>query len=122
MKIALVIYLWVACVLNLIVFRQNVLGASPDRARNTDLRFEALRRELAGVERIGYVSDPNATGDLAGERYFLAQLALAPVLVDLDTSRRLVVGNFTPGSSPSIPAGLVLVRDFGDGVVLFRRP
>src|SRR5205085_1963965 len=116
-----VIYLWTACALNLLVFRQDVLQASPDRARNTDTRFAALRRELAGVERVGYISDPHATGDLAPERYFLPERALPPVLVDLETSRQLVVGNFSPGLPPPSPAGLVLVRDVGDGVMLCRR-
>ena len=52
-KVTLAIFLFCAGVLNLARFRQDVLQASPDRAANTDRRFEALRRELreeAGVE------------------------------------------------------------------------
>jgi len=116
-----VAFLCVASVLNLAQFRQDVLQASPDRAANTDRRFEALRRALSGRERVGYIADEPSFAEPAAERYFLAQLALAPVVVENSTSLDLVVGNFGTAPPWSILPELVLVRDFGDGVMLFRK-
>lgn len=119
-KLVLVTSLAVGCSLNLARFRKDVLDAPPDRAGNPDRRFEALRRELSGRQHVGYISDHESHGDPA-ERYFLAQLALAPVVVELDTSPDLVVGNFSWEGPPSVPPDLVLVHDYGDGVMLFTR-
>ena len=117
-RLALLSFFCVACALNLARFRLDVLRASPDRAANVDERFEALRRELSGRARVGYITDP--IGDQA-ERYFLAQLALTPIVVDLGSSSELVVGDFRTSGTGSIPSDLTLLRDFGNGVVLFRR-
>src|SRR5689334_24652502 len=106
LRTALVIFLCAMSVVNLAQFRRYVLHASPDRAARTDERFEALRRVLAGVARVGYVGD-SRTGDRAAERYFLTQLALAPTLVDLNTFPPLSVSNFSADSKVSIPPGLV---------------
>jgi hypothetical protein len=66
---------------------------------------------------VGYVGEPG-TSSLPG--YYLAQYALAPLVLDHSTNHALVIGNFPtapPTGSPS--ADLHLVKDFGDGVLLF---
>ena len=68
----------------------------------------------------GYLGESGAAalGD-----YYLAQYALAPLVVDHSVNHALVVGNF-PSSTGGAPAALPsdhlqLVQDFGDGVLLF---
>ena len=63
---------------------------------------------------MGYIGDSSDPSD-----YYLAQYALAPLVVDHSPNHPLVVGNFT--SSPPVPAPdrLQLVKDFGSGVLLF---
>lgn len=120
LELLLVSCLAVGCALNLARFRLDVLQLRPNRAAIAERRFEVLRRELAGRQRVGYITDPESVAD-GGPPYFRAQLALAPIVVELGTSPDLVVGNFLAGVHPSIPRELVLVRDFGDGVMLFQR-
>jgi hypothetical protein len=94
-------------------------------------RFQAARSVLPPRGMVGYLGSPEPTGATPREanaaallhfrRYLLAQYALAPVLLVEGTDPEFVVGNFDPAALPAAPAGLRLVRDFGDGVVLFRR-
>ena len=88
-----------------------------DIARRSDQRFAALRPYLPQHGVVGYIGEPGAAamGD-----YYLTQYALAPLVLDHSTNHRFVVGNF-PSSSPAAraPAKLQLVKDFGDGVLLF---
>jgi hypothetical protein len=60
---------------------------------------------------------------LAFKRYLLTQYALLPAIVLADIQGALVVGNFEASDSRDSAAtrGLTLIRDFGDGVMLFRR-
>ena len=55
--------------------------------------------------------------------YYWTQYALAPLVVEYSANHPLVVGNF-PSSARGAGAGsaaekLQLVKDFGDGVLLF---
>jgi hypothetical protein len=82
-------------------------------------RFEAVKRELGSNAIAGYVSD------LADPGFVLAaQHALAPVLLVDNVPFQFAVGNF---SKPMDYAEfgrarhLVLVKDFGAGVTLFRK-
>lgn len=84
-------------------------------AARSDLRFAALKAQLPERGTVGYVgkTDPAALGD-----YYLAQYALAPLVVEHTPNHALVVGNF-PHGGPSQPfENLQLVRDFGNGVLL----
>jgi hypothetical protein len=88
-------------------------------------RFARLRSVLPPqVTTVGYVSDPPIIrGDVAASKeYVLTLYALAPVVVDLTSEHRYVVGNSTAISRrfPDNPH-LIMERDFGDGVFLFRR-
>jgi len=76
---------------------------------------------------IGYLSNTDkeqiGTGWVVRPKaYYLTQYALAPIIVDHSTEHSLVVGYFDP------PLGfeadgkdLSVVRNFGNGIVLFRR-
>jgi len=82
-------------------------------------RFEALRRELGPSAVAGYVSDLTDAGILLS-----AQHALAPVLLVDNVPYQLVVGNFSKSMDYADfgrTRKLVLVKDFGNGVTLFRK-
>jgi hypothetical protein len=105
--------------------------ASRDDISTNERRFAALRPLLPAHGLVGYLSDPRPTGATPFDsnaaalhhfrRYLLAQYALAPALLVEGTEPELVVGNFDSGTAPTAPAGLRVVREFGDGLVLFRR-
>jgi hypothetical protein len=94
-------------------------------------RFKLLRTALPARGTVGYLGHPEPTGPTPNDsnsaallhfrRYLLAQYSLAPVLLIESTDHELIVGNFYPESLPPAPQGFRLVRDFGDGVLLFRR-
>jgi GT2 family glycosyltransferase len=97
----------------------------------SDRRFRELRSALPAHGIVGYIGDPSllqrgpdeakAAALLHFRRYLLAQYALAPVLLTEGAGPELVVGNFDPGDSVAAPPGLHVFREFGDGIVLFRR-
>lgn len=103
-------------------------SSPPDSAqavgRRSDQRFAALRSSLPERGVIGYVGEPGAAalGD-----YYLAQYALAPLVIDHSTNHALVMGNFPSyvGAAPAVSPlrvaaqNLQLMKDFGDGVLLF---
>lgn len=87
---------------------------SDDVSRRSDQRFAALKVKLPASGVIGYIGE---SGDSATPDYYLAQYALAPLVVDLSANHPIVVGNFH--SSPAeIPPNLRLMEDFGNGVIL----
>ena len=99
-------------------------NSPPDSAqgvgRRSDQRFAALKTSLPERGVVGYLGEPGAAG--LGD-YYLAQYALAPVVVDYSPNHPLVVGNFprSPAVSPALgppSENLRLVKDFGDGVLL----
>ena len=113
----------------------NFYGATEEAAgANADVykigeqaaRFQDLISALPATGIVGYVSDVPANQTLAAVLYSGAQYTLAPRLV---TDQRLppgglVIGNF---SKPldlvqfGKDHGLTLVKDFGNGAVLFRK-
>jgi hypothetical protein len=105
--------------------------AGQDEISVTERRFAKLRTTLPARGLVGYVGDPEPTGATAREanaaallhfrRYLLAQYFLAPVLLVENLEPAVVVGNFEVGATPPTPAGFRIVREFGDGLVLFRR-
>ena len=89
-------------------------------------RFRDLMSALPTTAIIGYVSDVPASQTLGAVLYSGAQYTLAPRLV---TGQRLkpeaewVIGNFSKPLDVvqfGHDRGLALVRDFGNGAVLYR--
>jgi hypothetical protein len=85
-------------------------------AQRSDQRFEAIKLALPDRGVVGYIGagDPDGTAD-----YYLAQYALAPRVIDRSSGHPLVIGNFPHGSPKILPPGLTVVKDFGNGVLLF---
>jgi hypothetical protein len=88
-------------------------------AQRSDERFGALKVELPPSGVVGYIGE---TGSLAVGDYYLAQYALAPLVVDHSANHRLVIGNFSAAPPAVATQGLQLVKDYGSGVVLFANP
>jgi hypothetical protein len=88
-------------------------------------------QRLAGVIQavpanaiIGYLSDMQDGSTIALAMFNSARYTLAPRLLVEGTDRDFVLGNFTKPSDWNAVAsehGLQFVRDFGNGVVLFRK-
>lgn len=80
----------------------------------SDQRFAALKQVLPQQGIVGYIGNSGSPAD-----YYLTQYALAPLIVDHSSNHPLVVGNFS-NSPPAVPPDhLQLVKDFGNGVLLF---
>lgn len=87
-------------------------------------RFETFGTAVPEKAILGYLTDL-APGSITADAMFgAAQYVLAPRLLQKSTEYDLVLGNFTkPSDFAALGSahGLRLERDFGNGVVLFRR-
>ena len=82
--------------------RPRQLGAmSRAVAQRSDQRFAELRRAMPGSGVVGYVGE---AGESGVADYYLAQYALAPVVVERSQDHPLVIGNF-PASRLRLSAG-----------------
>jgi hypothetical protein len=82
----------------------------------SDRRFALLKATLPQRGVVGYLGE---SGPLAIGRYYLTQYALAPLVVENSPNHALVIANF-PSSPPTAPPeNLRLVKDFGNGVLLY---
>lgn len=88
-----------------------------------DQRFEPLRNALPKRGTVGYLSDA-ANGMDHEMRIMLAEFSLAPLILVSGGDQELVVGDFTDPAAiaKGIELNLTVIRDFGEGVVLFARP
>jgi hypothetical protein len=83
----------------------------------SDERLAALKRALPERGTVGYMGD---SGEFAVVDYYLTQYALAPLVLDHSLGHRLIVGNYrSVAPAESFPPNLELIKDFGDGVLLF---
>ena len=93
----------------------------PDEVTLYQRRFAVLSPMLDRQRVVGYVTDrPDAARE-----FFLTQYALAPVIVANHAHADLVIGNFfDPDTGPALAAAhrLALIRDFGEGLALYRGP
>jgi hypothetical protein len=89
-----------------------------DVEARSDLRFSELRKALPQSGVVGYIGED---GPSAVVEYYLAQYALAPLVVDRSPNHAFVIGNFPSSAKASSNEAtqFSLVRDFGNGVMLF---
>lgn len=113
---------------NLHFFRK---AAGSDFARKDAIslyerRFEGLKGVLPPRGVVGYVSDHQARDirfDAGSGDFYLTQYALAPLIVVYSLEPTFIVGNFrrsTPTADFLRSRNLILLKDFGNGVMLFR--
>jgi hypothetical protein len=87
-------------------------------------RLEGARATVPEDAILGYLTDLEQGSAAASALFNGAQYALAPRILRQDTARTEVLGNFTrPEDYAALGRqhGLVVERDFGNGVVLFRK-
>jgi serine/threonine protein kinase len=99
---------------------------SPDpfRIAEQEARFANLRAAVPTGAVLAYLTDRPAEDANAVSMFFAAQYHLAPRLLQKTAAGALVLGNFTrPADLAAVGRehGLRIERDFGNGVVLFRR-
>lgn len=117
-KTVLVVFIC-CCLLSVIRIAWNAPkpgDIDPDNiAKRSDHRFAAVKLALPTRGIIGYLGE---NGDSALPDYYLAQYALAPLVVDRSIQHKFVIGNFPSGEVPAALPGLRKMQDFGNGVVL----
>ena len=107
--------------------RTHVLTAGPtDPITLNEMRLAELRKRLSAHGVVGYIADDfdGVDRDTAWREFATTQYSLAPVILERTTAHKLVVGNFkNPSSFPAVAAhsNLLLIEDFGSGVVLFEK-
>jgi hypothetical protein len=107
--------------------RTHVLSkAPPDGITLHERRLAELRGRLPARGVVGYVSDDfgGAETPQSWRRFATTQYSLAPLILERTTAHELVVGVFDdPGAATAVSAGgdLLLVEEFGGGVVLFKK-
>jgi hypothetical protein len=100
--------------------RRSGKESAANPALGADRRFAAIKALLPERGVVGYIGE---TGAMAMGDYYAAQYALAPLVVEHSANHPLVVGNFSSVAGISDESqGLQLVRDFGEGVLLFTNP
>jgi len=118
LKVVLVVFIC-CCLLSTIRIVRNTAKlrhAAPDNIANrSDKRFAVVKSALPGSGIIGYVGE---NGESSLPDYYLAQYALAPLVVDRSIQHKFVIGNFPSGEVPASLPGLQKIQDFGNGVVL----
>ncbi len=99
-----------------------------------EARIAQLKGSLPPSGQVGYVTTVENDRIFAAEKafrnveylaqYALTQYTLAPLIVRNSPELPLVVGNFLDGPPPLgflERSGLVPLRDFGEGLILYRR-
>jgi hypothetical protein len=97
----------------------------PDPGTLNETRFAQLKKKLPSTGVIGYVADDrDIDKSVAWRRYAMTQYALAPLIVERTTDHELVLGVFKDvNAMPARVAGtdLLVIEEFGEGVVLFKK-
>ena len=90
-----------------------------------DQRFADALKLLPGSGTIGYMSDLKDSDNAGVAAFLAAQYAVAPRALAREASKaEWVLGNFAhPADFAAIgaKAGLTMVRDLGNGVIVYRR-
>jgi hypothetical protein len=132
----LLVFLTGYAVLSLLMQSIGIYTDLPDQDPVTihETRIAQLKGSLPASGEVGYITTVENEQIFAYERamknveylaqYALTQYTLAPLIVRNSPELPLVVGNFLDG--PPAPGfleknGLVPIKDFGDGLILYRR-
>jgi hypothetical protein len=99
-----------------LIFDRPIARDAQDTALRSGQRFSELRDVLPKAGVVGYIGESDA---VAVGHYYLTQYALAPLVVDHSSEHAIVIGNFPRSQPTAFPEKLRLVRDFGNGVLLF---
>jgi hypothetical protein len=95
-----------------------------DQITTYEMRFSDLKEYLPNHAVVGYISDYDEKSGKYGQAYSMTQYVIAPVILVRGIKRKFIIGNFL-GAQPNIKKyerkNIALVRDFGNGAVLFKK-
>jgi hypothetical protein len=102
-----------------------LLRESPDpfHVAEQEVRLANVRAAISPDATLGYLTD-HPEGIMGEARFFVAQYYLAPRVVQNSLAQNLILGDFSGPINLSAfvrDHALRVERDFGDGVVLFRK-
>lgn len=97
----------------------EIWQARQDPMTEFDRRLAPLRAALGEEMVVGYLPPAGSLDAAAAAAHFtMTRYALAPVLVENDLTRALIVAD---GTNPRhVPAQLEIARDLGEGLLLLR--
>ena len=87
-------------------------------------RFISVQPFLPRRGVVGYISDDLDNAEHSMPRKYLAEYSLLPVMLVRSMDYPLIVGNFrnpAPDLEVYRKQGLIPIRDFGNGIVIFKR-
>ncbi|EKE02571.1 MAG: hypothetical protein ACD_20C00358G0008 [uncultured bacterium] len=84
-------------------------------------QFSAVKKALPPYGSIGYITDDKIRAFNKDSDYFIAQYLLAPLIVLNSADQEYVISKFYYPIKPEIYKKYKLVKDFGDGIILFKR-
>lgn len=105
-------------------------GNTDDKISSYEHRFAGLKNAFHPLTVVGYISDLQPDKEI--EKYYIAghysehnitEYVLSPMILESGTNHPFVIGNFHKPvniSRVSLENHLILVRDLGNGVMLFR--
>ncbi len=99
------------------------LNAGRDLVSNFEDRIVGLKHSLPPRGTIGYFND-SEPDSINWEEYWLTQYALSPLIVAKNIDNEWVVGILHSSGLAGNryeDLGLLLIRDYGNGIVLLRR-
>jgi hypothetical protein len=93
--------------------------------RTDEIVYEAhlapLSKLLPRNAVVGYVTGAGQDAPHETKYFYLTQYCLCPSLVVRGADHAFVIGGYYGADRPAgVPAGLSLLRDFGDGLLLYR--
>lgn len=102
-------------------------GPIQDAASIYEYRLAGVKAVLPKKGTLGYLSYPPLKDLMADrietQKYFLSVYVLSPILLDYQNDHQLYLGNFEEGIPPGYLEAqkLVVVQDFGNGVLLLKK-
>jgi len=114
-----------------VLYLQGLVGplrpAGTDKVSQYELRIKELSAYLPKTGTVGYLSDlspfdPSSTAQIS-EEYFRTQYGLAPLVLNPGKTEEIIVAKFVdPAKAAALTQDLDLIKDFGGGLMLFRKP
>jgi len=109
-------------------FGFNRYGIGRDLVSAYDRRLKAVRHSLPEKGVVGYITDKEPkevfSDSYAIQRFYLTRYALSPLIVVNNASQKHVVGDFhefPPDLKHYEDKGLIVIKDYGNGIILFKR-
>ena len=126
-RIIVLIFIVVSAIsINLYILIESIVfpeRLTPDISHYEN-KFQTLRQVLSQRGIVGYISDDTADDYTSTARIYVARYALSPVILVRSLDYPLVIGNFHkpyPDLAIYRKQGLIPLKDYGNGVVLFKR-